>query len=211
MLVFTPKDEYTGKVIDWGVKWIETPLEGTGANPIKDLKYLKQLHKFFKSEKPDVVLAFTIKSNIYSCLAGKFNNVPVFCNVSGLGTVFLVQGVAGKMALSLYKLAFRFSTHVFFQNHDDKKLFTSIIKIRDDKVSILPGSGIDLKRFTPTPYPKNETIKFVMVSRVIIEKGVREFAEAASYFADDNAIGFTLVGKFDEEHARSVQREELDQ
>lgn len=209
VIVLAPKDEYTEQVAKWGAKCIHTPLDGTGANPLKDFGYIKNLHSIFRSEKPDVILSFTIKSNIYTCLAGKINRIPVICNVSGLGTVFLVKGLSGKMAMVLYRLAFRFSSHIFFQNADDKRLFSSKIKVKDEKAGVLPGSGIDLGQFEPIPYPRSKKTRFVMVSRVIIEKGVREYAEAASSFSEEENVSFTLVGKFDEHHSRSVKKEEL--
>lgn len=210
VIVLAPWDEYTEKIMDWGVNCIDTPLQGTGANPLKDMSYLLKIQKIFKSERPAIALSFTIKANIYASLAGKFTSVPVICNVSGLGTVFLVEGLTGKIALWLYRIVFRSASHVFFQNEDDKILFTSQVNISEDRINILPGSGIDLKAFTPVPIHQKKEVEFLMISRVIIEKGVREFAEAASHFKNDKKIKFTLIGKFDPNHARSIPKNELD-
>jgi glycosyltransferase involved in cell wall biosynthesis len=210
VIVLAPEDEYAKSIQEWGVKWIDTPLQGTGANPVKDLGYLMKIHSIFKKEKPDVALSYTIKANIYASLVGKLTSVPVICNVSGLGTVFLVKGLIGAIALRLYKIAFKSANHIFFQNEDDKKLFITHVHLPDDRTGVLPGSGIDLTHFKPTATPKSDTIQFLMISRVIIEKGVREYAEAATCFKDDNNVRFTLVGKFDENHSRSVSKDELD-
>ena len=209
VLVLAPTDAYTREVRDWGVKFIDTLLEGTGANPLKDLSYLRTLFRVFKKEKPDIVLSYTIKANIYASLAGKPTSTPVICNVSGLGTVFLVKGLAGKVAMMLYKIAFRYSKYIFFQNEDDKSMFVSYVKVEDKKTGILPGSGIDLQRFLPTPLKETGTTSFLMIARVIIEKGVREYAEAASYFKENDEVKFSLIGEFDEGHARSIDKEEL--
>ncbi|MEQ8905015.1 glycosyltransferase family 4 protein [Ekhidna sp.] len=209
VIVLAPWDEYAEKIVEWGVKWIDIPLQGTGANPMRDMSYFLKLQKIFKSEKPEIALSYTIKANIYSSLAGKFTGVPVICNVSGLGTVFLVEGLIGKIALRLYKVAFRSATYVFFQNQDDRELFTNQVNISEERIGILPGSGIDLKKFLPTTIPDNESIEFLMVSRVIIEKGVREFAEAASHFKEEKNVKFTLIGKFDPDHSRSIPQSEL--
>ncbi|WP_425392719.1 glycosyltransferase family 4 protein [Ekhidna sp.] len=211
VLVLAPKDEYTQKVVDWGLKWIDTPLQGTGANPVKDFGYLKKLHSVFKEEKPDIALSYTIKANIYASLVGRFTSVPVICNVSGLGTVFLVKGLIGTIAMRLYKIAFKSASHIFFQNEDDKELFSSHVKLAADQMSVLPGSGIDLTQFKPSSMPSNNHVQFLMISRVIIEKGVREFAEAASFFKDEKEVKFTLVGRFDPDHSRSIEKTELDQ
>ena len=209
VLILSPKDEYTEKVEGWGVQWIETPLEGTGLNPIEELKYLKRLYDAFKKSKPNVVLSYTIKPNIYSCLAASLISIPVIANVSGLGTIFLVDGFSGKIAKWLYRIAFRKASYVFFQNHDDRELFTTQISLAPSKVGLLPGSGIDLDEF-PYESPAFEgPVKFLMISRLIIEKGVQEYAEAAAEFVGDHNVEFTLVGRFDESHSRSIAKSNL--
>ncbi len=209
VIVLAPFDEYTSSLESWGCKVFDTSLDGTGSNPLKDIKYFNKLIILFKREKPDVVLSFTIKPNIYSSLSGRLTSIPVICNVSGLGTVFLVQGLTGKLAISLYKLAFRYSSAVFFQNPDDRDLFTSVIHVANEKVYEVPGSGIDLKEFNALPLPSNDRTKFLMISRVIVEKGVKEYAEAASFFEHDDNVSFTLVGKYDASHARSISQDQL--
>ncbi len=211
VLVLTPKDEYTEEIVKWGTKWINTPLEGTGINPAKDVRYLNQLRRIFKKELPEAVLSYTIKSNIYSCLAARRTSIPVICNVSGLGTVFLVDDLVGKFAINLYRIAFRNAGFVFFQNQDDQNLFLSKVRIPKDKIGLLPGSGIDLTAYEYASPSFGNCTKFLMISRLIIEKGVREFAEAASNFENQEDVSFTLVGKFDEMHARSIAKSELDQ
>ena len=208
--MLSPADEYAEKVESWGVRWIETPLDGTGINPVQDLKYLLLIYKIFRKENPDVILSFTIKSNIYSCLAASMNSMPVICNVSGLGTVFLVKGITGRIAMMLYKLAFRHARYIFFQNQDDQELFTNHIQVKEEKRGLLPGSGINLDEYPYTKPPFGKPLKILMISRLIIEKGVREFAEAASFFADRKEVAFTLVGKFDENHSRSIDKAELE-
>lgn len=204
-----PKDEYSSGLEEWGVKHIDTPLDQTGTNPIKDFAYCNHLRKVFKKESPDVVLSFTIKSNIYASLAGKITKVPVICNVSGLGTVFLVSDWLGRFALSLYRLAFKYSSFIFFQNSDDKGLFLSHVKLDDNKIGVLPGSGINLDRFTYSEFKTSDKIQVLMIARVIEEKGVRDFVEAARILKEDNFV-FTLVGKLDLNHARSIEKDEVD-
>ncbi|MEQ9402958.1 MAG: glycosyltransferase family 4 protein [Cyclobacteriaceae bacterium] len=210
VISLAPSDEYTAEIEQWGVRHIETPLDQTGTNPVRDFSYLNAIRKIFKTERPDVALSFTIKSNIYASIGGKWTGVPVICNVSGLGTVFLVEGWLGKVAINLYRLAFRYSSLVFFQNTDDRELFTSFIQLDETKIGILPGSGINLKKFSYVERRTTSPIKFLMISRIIEEKGVREFVESAKQLsAHKDAIDFTLVGKLDEEHSRSIPESEL--
>lgn len=210
VIVLAPSDEYSDRIKSWGVKWIDTPLEGTGSNPFRDIGYLIRICTIFKKERPAVALSFTIKANIYASLASVFTSTKIICNVSGLGTVFLIAGVVGKLALYLYRIAFKFSSYIFFQNADDQELFTSKINVDDRKVGLLPGSGIDLNEYKPLSFKRKSETKFLMISRLIIEKGVREYAEAAKAFKDDHSVVFTLIGKFDLEHARSIDQNELE-
>ena len=209
--VLTPKDEYTETIQAWGVCWFETPIDGTGANPLKDLSYFLKIQGIIRRIRPDVMLGYTIKSNIYGCLVAKFNKVPIICNVSGLGTVFLVSGLAGKAALLLYRIAFRYANVIFFQNADDKELFLSKVNLAYSKVDLVPGSGINISEFAFQEVEPSEPVKILMISRLIVEKGVHEFAKAAEYFKDDTRVSFTLVGKLDTAHARAIEEEELNQ
>ncbi|MEM8939756.1 MAG: glycosyltransferase family 4 protein [Bacteroidota bacterium] len=209
IIVLTPRDEYTHSIIGWGVKWIETPLDGTGINPFKDFKYLTNLKKTFKEEKPDVAFSYTIKCNIYACFASKRTLVPIICNVSGLGTVFMVEDLVGKLAINLYRIAFKNARFVFFQNRDDKDLFLSKVRFPEEKIGLLPGSGINLNEYKYSAPEFKKTTKFLMISRLIIEKGVKEFAEAALNFANNDEVSFTLVGRFDESHSRSIDKAEF--
>lgn len=211
VISLAPSDVYTKEIEKWGVKHIDTPLDQTGTNPIKDLQYLKVVRSIFKTEAPDVALCFTIKPNIYASIAGKLTGVPTICNVSGLGTVFLVSGWSGRFALNLYRFAFAYSTFIFFQNSDDKELFQTFVKLKPDKVGLLPGSGINLERFGYTDPLISTPTKALMIGRVIEEKGVRDFVEAARILRTANvAVEFTLVGKIDEEHSRCISKMEVD-
>lgn len=210
VIVMAPIDRYTDLVIKWGVDFFETPLDGTGANPLKDWSYLRKLIFSLKTEKPSIILSYTIKSNIYSSIASRMLKIPVICNVSGLGTVFLVKGITGVIAMLLYKVAFRFSTKVCFQNLDDKELFTSKINLSADRIGLLPGSGINVQDFAYQPVTIGKPTRFLMIARLIVEKGVREYAEAARAF-DEKDASFTLVGDLDENHARAIAKSELEE
>jgi glycosyltransferase involved in cell wall biosynthesis len=203
VLALAPRDEYSEILMNWGVKYFETPLENTGTNPVKDLSYLKTLIRIFRAEKPHFALSYTIKSNIYASFAGKLTTVKILCNVSGLGTVFLTGTWSGKVAILLYRLAFRYANFVFFQNKDDRNLFLQNIPLDRRKIGLLPGSGINLDSFSFQHIKPQKPLKVLMIARVIEEKGVREFVEAASHFTEGEAQ-FKLVGKHDENHSRSI-------
>ncbi len=210
VIAIAPKDEYSEKLIGWGCQYEPLEMEGTGMNPVKDLFLLSALRKILKKIRPDVVLTYTIKPNLYGSIASGTLNIPCICNVSGLGTTFLWTGIVRALAVRLYNFSFRYNKWVFFQNAEDSHDFLKIIKLDPAKTSLLPGSGIDISAFTPTKSSVQGKTVFLMISRLIIEKGVRDYIEAIRLVKKqmDN-IEFQLVGALDEAHARSISANEL--
>jgi glycosyltransferase involved in cell wall biosynthesis len=170
---------------------------------------LLQLLRILREEKPDAFLGFTIKPNIYGSIACRMMNVASFPNVSGLGTAFLGGSAFRRAILLMYRAAFARAKAVFFQNPDDAALFLEERVVRSEQVRVLPGSGIDLKKFSPTPLPCE--LKFLMVARLLGDKGVREYVAAARKIKAKypNAI-FSLLGELDHENRSAIRSEELE-
>jgi len=178
--VLAPRDEHTEKICQWDIFYFEITLENKGKNPFADLKFRNQLKTLYKQIKPDIVLHFTIKPNIYGTLACKSLNIPCINNVSGLGTTFIHKGLSSKIAHFLYKYSFQFASKVFFQNEDDLQIFLDKKLVKKQKTGLLPGSGINLEKFKPQPKEKEDNkFTFLMIARLIYDKGVREYAAAA--------------------------------
>jgi glycosyltransferase involved in cell wall biosynthesis len=208
VVVIAPRDEYTDRLISWGIRFVDIRLEGTGLNPLDDWRYKQTLVRLMKSEKPDVVLSFTIKPNIYGAMAAYALRIPIICNVSGLGTTFLWKGWLQRMAVALYNWGFRRANFIFFQNNDDRTLFLEHVRVNQAKTGLLPGSGIDLNTFKAEPPSFQSPLKFLMISRLIVEKGVNEFVTAAQSI-DLSKAHFTLIGKYDPAHKRSISAEDF--
>jgi len=205
VLAISPVDEYVPKLKEWGVKHLPVELDGSGLNPAKDFAYLKHLKRILKKERPDVILSYTIKSNIYGSLAARAFKIPIICNVSGLGTTFLWKGWLRRVAIVLYNRAFRSTNFTFFQNSDDRKLFIEQVNIDESKTGLLPGSGIDLTHFKSSAPTFDQQTKFLMISRLILEKGVLEYLKAARKVSQSReGVEFLLLGKYDPEHKRSI-------
>jgi len=212
VIAITPNDAYVSKLKEWGVIHHPVEVDGSGLNPVRDLKYLRQLKIILRAEQPDIVLSYTIKSNIYGSLAAKSLKIPVICNVSGLGTTFLWKGWIRRAAITLYNRAFRSTDFTFFQNQDDRKLFLEQVKISPSKTGLLPGSGIDLFHFKGEPPPFSRSITFLMISRLIIEKGVLEYLAAAKkVLGIHENVKFQLLGKYEPEHKRCISEEDFEQ
>lgn len=179
VIAVAPRDEYSKKIEALGCKFVPIQMENKGTNPTKDYVLYKRFLRIYGFLKPDVVLQYTIKPNIYGSLAAKSLGIPVINNVSGLGTVFLHKGPVYKLAQQLYRYAFRYPAKVFFQNRDDQDLFVDKKLVKPSISAVLPGSGVDLLQHSKVAYSKEEPFKFLMLSRVLHDKGVREYAEAS--------------------------------
>ncbi|WP_221886554.1 glycosyltransferase family 4 protein [Vibrio cholerae] len=187
-----------------GVRVHEVPLNRTGMNPVSDFGSLFCLWWLMWRLKPDFSLAYTIKPVIYGNIAAWLAGIPYrFALITGLGYAF--QGEAGqrswlkRIVRSLYRFALAKVNKVFFQNPDDAALFydLGILNSANRKIIVVNGSGIDVDRFTVAPFP--ETTKFLLIARLLGDKGVREYVQAATKVRKQypNAV-FGLVGWIDE-------------
>ncbi|MCX8490873.1 MAG: glycosyltransferase family 1 protein, partial [Cyclobacteriaceae bacterium] len=165
-----PHDDFTELLREVGCIHYDLRMDSRGANPIKDSALILELFLIYRRIKPDVVLHYTIKPNIYGTLAAAMLRIPVINNVCGLGTVFLKDNWVSKIAISLYKLAFRYPKKVFFQNPDDLALFVDKKIISEKITDLLPGSGIDLTHFTAADFKRNKEFTFLLISRLITDK-----------------------------------------
>ena len=182
----------------------------SGTNPFRDLNLFRQYYQALRAERPAAYLSWTIKPNLYGGLAARTAGVPAFANVSGLGTAFLSGGLLGHFVSLLYKLAFRKAAVVYFQNVDDRNLFVGERLVRADQARLLPGSGINLKRFAMTALPRGAGIRFLMVARLLGDKGVREYVDAAR-LARRNVpeAKFGLLGPIDDGNRTAISADEL--
>lgn len=174
----TPRDDTTARLRELGIKHIHVDMTNSSSTLLSDFKLMLRFRQVFKSEKPDIVLAYTIKNNIYGALASKSARVPFIPNISGLGSAFLGNPLITKLVERLYNWAFKGLPLVFFQNQDDQKLFIERGLVTADQAALLAGSGINLKRFSPTPLPDDGPV-FLQIGRLLREKGVLDFVEAA--------------------------------
>lgn len=201
-----PKDDFTGYLTEAGCVHHQVKMDSRGANPIKDLALLFELFFIYRKVKPDIILHYTIKPNIYGTLAAALLRIPVVNNVCGLGTVFLKNNMLAWVAVALYKVSFQFANKVFFQNPDDLELFLNKKLVSPKAVDILPGSGIDLNKFRPLEFKRNEKFTFLLISRLITDKGVLEYVEAVRKLQSSGVNAtFQVLGAMDPEHQRGIK------
>ncbi len=213
VVAVAPYDEYTVKLVNIGCEFENVTMDSRGANPFKDLALTLELYNIYKRVQPDVILHYTIKPNIYGTLAARKLGIPVINNVSGLGTIFLNDNIISKLALKLYRFSFKFPKQVFFQNQEDLQLFLDKELIQQNICEVIPGSGIDLNHFKPQvkqTIAEDSPFEFLMISRLIIDKGIREYVAACAILQERGMNAkFSLLGKLDEDHSRGISKEEL--
>lgn len=205
-----PFDNYTHYLLQAGCTHHSVRMDSRGANPLKDLGLIFELGLIYYKVKPDVVLHFTVKPNVYGTLAATLLGIPVINNVCGLGTVFLKKGMVSNIAKLLYKVSFRFPKKVFFQNPEDRELFVSQKLVSAKIVGEVPGSGINPALFTPSQEQKG-VFTFLLISRLIYDKGISEYIEAIKILRTKNVHArFLLLGAKDTEHKRGIPSETID-
>ena len=190
--VSVPKSDRIPEIEALGAKVIETEVSRHGKNPIEDLKLLANYKKLLKSVAPDIVLTFTIKPNVYGGMACGSLKVPYVANVTGLGVVG-DGGIMQKLMLWLYKNGLKKAKCVFFQNQANEQFFRDK-KVISGKTELLPGSGVNIEKFSFVDYPEEKTANVVFVGRIIKDKGVFELAEAAKRLVNNSDVRFTVVG-----------------
>jgi glycosyltransferase involved in cell wall biosynthesis len=195
---------------DIGAEAVAVAVDRSGLDPLSDARTLLAYWKLIRRTRPAVFVAFTVKPNIYGLIAAQLTGVPALPNVSGLGTAFIQGGLLSWFVTRLYRLALRGAKIIFFQNPDDRDLFVERSIITPGQARLLPGSGIDLTRFAPTEQPSGAPV-FLLVGRMLGDKGIREFVEAARVLkAKHPAWRFQLLGPRDEGNRSSIGRDEVD-
>lgn len=180
VVISSPYGERIDTLVEMGCEYHPIEMSRHGMNPVQEVKLLANYIKLLNKVKPDVVLTYTIKPNIYGGMACALKKVPYVVNITGLGTAVEIDGLVQKITVMLYRMALSRVQTVFFQNEENRQFFIDR-KLAMGKHDMLPGSGVNLTRFTPLDYPGDETTEFVFISRIMKEKGADQYLEAAEY------------------------------
>ena len=209
-IVIAPQDPSTDKRMrELDVERIPIRIDRSGLNPWADLQLIGEYKRLLRRIRPVAYLGYTIKPNVYGCFAAASLGIPAIPNISGLGTAFIRSGPLQQIVKALYRVGFRRAPRVFFQNDEDRELFVDRKIVRADQARVLPGSGIDLDRFRPGPLPEGAPI-FILIGRLLRDKGVVEFVEAARQLRTEMPDGrFQLLGPIDDGNRTSVSKAEL--
>lgn len=197
VVVLAPPDAAASKISALGVRLVPIGIDSSGMSVLRDARLFLAYRRALERLRPTAFLGFTVKPNIYGSLAAASLGIRVINNISGLGTAFLRGGPLGLLVRGLYRLALRKSARVFFQNPDDMKLFVADGLVRDEQARLLPGSGIDLQHFQPAPRSSaaGGPFRFLFVGRLLRDKGLVEYAEAARLLRPSwRNVEFAILG-----------------
>lgn len=201
-LPYGPKVELLKEM---GCKFIDTPINRRNTNPLEDLKLFFKYMKVLREVKPDVVLTYTVKPNVYGGIACRLKKIPYICNVTGLGSGYLNGGIVQKVVQTLSKLAFKKANKVFFQNTADRDLLVEQ-NVVGNNYDLLPGSGVNLKTYKVLPYPpEDQPINFNFVARVMKDKGIDEYLDAAKIIKEKYPdVIFNVIGMIDQPYYEEI-------
>jgi len=202
--------EYSLKLEKLGCAVINIKMARKSKNPFREIQSVFEYLKIYRKLNPDVILNFTPKANIYSTLAAPISKARVINNISGLGSAFFNGKKTSFLIKYLYKVSQHFADHVFFQNNDDLELFVKNKIISKFKASRIPGSGVDLKKFSLKVREDDGYIKFILVARMLWEKGVQYYIDVARKIKEDypNAK-FFLLGAIDDGNPHGISVEQI--
>lgn len=174
-----PYGKLVDKFIEAGCHFTDTPIDRRGINPIRDGKlFLKYIH-MIKQVKPDLVITYTIKPNVYGALAARLLNVKYAVNITGLGTAFQSESFVKKIVVWMYRMSCKKAQVVFFENEENERVFLGNRIVKESQTCRLHGAGVNLLEYPFTQYPQEDrTIRFLFVGRVMKEKGVDELFHA---------------------------------
>ncbi|MEO7247512.1 MAG: glycosyltransferase family 4 protein [Novosphingobium sp.] len=212
VIAVAPEDaEIEARLAELGCAFAPVSIDSMGLSPLRDLRSLAALYRLMRKHRPAAWLSWTIKPNTYGAIAARLCRVPALPNVSGLGTAFIAGGLLGWLVRKLYRVAFARATTVFFQNGDDRALFLREGMAREAQARLLPGSGIDAAVWKAPSDQRPQRRQFLMVARVVADKGVREYVEAArSLRAAWPDARFRLLGPLEVNNRTAISRAEVE-
>ena len=219
VVAVAPYDTYADCLSSLGCRFIALPMDNQGTHPGRDLMLFFRFLKILHRERPDVFLGYTVKPNIYGSMAAHMLGIPVINNIAGLGAVFIQDGWLVRLVHELYRVALSRSAKVFFQNNDDRSLFVNAGLVMPEVADLLPGSGIDLRRFSGNSddvalqySTRNDgNFRFLLIARMLWDKGVGEYVAAAKLMRSRYPQAeCCLLGFVDVQNPAAISRAEMD-
>lgn len=207
--VVCERKQHWEDLTELGCRMLPLGVARHGKNPLQDVSLLRAYGRLLDAETPDVVLTYNIKPNVYGGMACAKRGIPYLVNVCGLGTPVENPGPMQLLTVTLYKLGVKKAACVFFQNQENEDFFNAR-RMAPGHHHLLPGSGVNTARFALLPYPQRETVDFLFISRVMKEKGIDQYLEAAQavHARHPETVFHILGGCDDETYLQTLKRME---
>lgn len=188
-----------------GVRYIHVGMKRTSMNPLKDLRYFRQMYKIFRRERPDFVFTYTIKPNIYASIAAKLNHCRTTALLSGLGYIFINDSSLTRLARSLYRFGLRFTDHLLVLNEENRNIVKKRHMCSMQKVVMLMGGeGVNVEKFQRQKNASTKTT-FLYIGRILWDKGYEELSQAAALVKEQYPnVSIELLGAMDPSYPKSV-------
>lgn len=205
-----PGSEYDELIENLGCRVIDTPIDRRGVNPIRDISLLLTYFKMLCKEKPDLVITYTIKPNVYGGIACRILKIPYAANITGLGTAFQNDGILRKLVTVMYKVALKKAKTVFFENSENMQILLNDNIVNEQQCCLLNGAGVNLEHYTYAKYPENdEPVRFLFIGRIMQEKGVNELFSAMERLTKDGFdCALDILGSYEENYAEKIKEYE---
>lgn len=211
VIAYTPFDIKINELKELGIDLRELNVDRRGLNPFKDFKLLLKCMSIVKAERPDLVITYTIKPNVYGGLACRMCKVPYAINITGLGTAFQKDGIIKKIAVTLYKLACKKAKVVFFENVGNRDVFINNNIVDINKTHVLNGAGVNTEYFQLQEYPNSETTSFLFSGRIMKEKGIDELLKVTKQLISEGEnIDLHILGRYEESYKELIDKYEFE-
>jgi len=209
--IIAPRDRTFEPLTEMGCRCVELPVASKGTDPRQDFRTLAALYREYRATRPHIVFHYTIKPNIYGSLAAMLARVPSIAVTTGLGYVFIQKSRTAQVAKLLYRFAFRFPREVWFLNRDDHEAFLhENLLAHPDRARRLHGEGVDLDEFAFQPLPARADFVFILIGRLLWDKGVAEYVEAARRIrAKYPHARFQLLGPVGVDNPSAISRTDV--
>lgn len=208
IVALTPNDDFKKNI---PFQHYDINMSNRGTNPLADTILFFKFLRLFKKIDPDLIMSFTIKPNIYGTIAANILKIPIVVNVAGLGSTFRKSNFVSWVTRNLYNYSLPKASCIFFQNEDDLKIIKRSVSLSKTQVGLLPGSGVDINKFTPQKKEISENFKFLMLGRFLKEKGIGEYVKAGAELKQIHKnLEIQLLGFVNVENPSAITKSEID-
>jgi glycosyltransferase involved in cell wall biosynthesis len=220
VVMLSPPGDFGARFAEHGIRWLKLAMDRASLNPAREALTLRRLVRLLKREQPDLLHSFTVKCAVYGALAARAAKVPAVVNaVAGMGYVFTSDHLKARVLRPIVRTLMRGTlggghSRVILQNPDDAAAFAASRLVPPEQIRVIRSSGVDIRRFRPAPKPPQDRrpLRVLLAARLLREKGVGEFVEAAALLKQQGRdIDFLIAGMPDPGNPRSVEHDEVEQ